>query len=143
MPQGLQALAAGRGTCRDEIVTFSRQFVTGFTLCRQLLVDGGEISFQLLDTGSSQRRAYVGKEHSHSITLLGQIVLLGNHGIVLIRVFYQRGQQLQLFLGSLHGLVGVFKIIEVVDDLPDPTTSIGGFEHVSAHKLVEIPHGLH
>ena len=60
-----------------------------------------------------------------------------------IAVGDQRSKQFNLLLCLKYRLVGTIEIIKMTDQRIDTWRDVEGFEHMVAHKLGQIAHGLH
>ncbi len=64
-------------------------------------------------------------------------------GGVLGRALGDGCEQPDLVLGPEDGVVGLFQVVEVVDEVADPGLDVVFLEHVGAHEVGDVLHLLH
>lgn len=74
--------------------------------------------------------------------VLGEIVG-GAQLLVLRGAVPDGGEQGDLVLGPQHGVVGLFQVVEVVDEVADPLGDVVLLQHVGPHEGGDVLHLLH
>ena len=98
---------------------------------------------QLVDLRGQQPRSKFRDIQAHGGTLNFCGLTLGERGVVSSSRREDRIEGGELLAGAFHRVVCLGEVVEVADDVAHPARRIARFEHVVAHEVVEVAHGLH